>query len=323
LDLTGHLRRKTEFQDLVGGEFSSSQIEFRHLRCFLAVAETLSFNRAAARLGISQQQVSQTVLNLESMVGARLFERTTRSVSLTEAGATLLVRTHELFDDFERAITETQLSASGRTGRLILGIAGGTAESRLPRVFSNFRKQFPSIYLDIRLQSSGAQIEALVRGEIDAGFAISPLPRDGICVGTLCRAGFVLQAPSSLETRHHRSLHDFREHPFIALATSVSPGYAARCQMLFEEAGFTPRIVQHADNRQTIMTLVSAGVGVSVAPALIQGSQRIGVKHIPLDSDVEVELVLATRCGDDKKALSSLRELAKSVFAAGNAASPE
>lgn len=299
----------------------SSQIEFRHLRCFLAVAETLSFNRAAERLGISQQQVSQTVLSLESMVGARLFDRTTRTVSLTEAGLTLLARTHELFDHFDRAITETQLSASGRTGRLILGIAGGTAESRLPRVFSNFRKQFPSIYLDIRLQSSGAQLEALLRGEIDAGFAISPLPRQGICLDTMCRAGFLLQVPASLEGRRHSRLYDYREYPFIALATSASPGYAARCQMLFDEAGFTPRIVQHADNRQTIMTLVSAGVGVSVAPALIQGSQRVGVKHIPLESKVEVELVLAVRCGDEKMALSSLREIAKAVFT-GAADSP-
>src|ERR1019366_2319327 len=88
-----------------------------------------------------------------------------------------------------------------------------------------------------------------------------------------------------------------------------------------DEAGFTPRIVQHADNRQTIMTLVSAGVGVSVAPALIQGSQRVGVKHIPLESKVEVELVLAVRCGDEKMALSSLREIAKAVFT-GAAASP-
>ena len=296
-------------------EQHSSLIEFRHLRCFLAVAESLSFHRAATRLDLSQQQVSQTVLSLELIVGARLFDRTTRTVALTEAGATLLARTQELFDDLDRAITETQLSACGRTGRLILGIAGGTAERRLPRVFSDFRKQFPGIYLDIRLQSSGAQLEALARGEIDAGFAISPLPRNGLCLDTLCRAGFVLQVPASLDTKMRRHLSDYRDEPFIALATSVSPGYAARCQLLFEEAGFTPRIVQHADNRQTIMTLVSAGVGVSVAPALIQGSQRVGVKHIPLASAVEVELVMAARCGEGKKALSSLRDVAKAVFA--------
>jgi len=300
-------------------ESDASLIEFRHLRCFLAVAESLSFHRAATQLDLSQQQVSQTVLSLELIVGARLFDRTTRTVALTEAGATLLARTHELFDHLDRAITETQLSAGGRTGRIILGIAGGTAESRLPRVFAVFRKQFPRIYLDIRLQSSGAQIEALVRGEIDAGFAISPLPRHGICLDTLCRAGFVLQVPTSLYTKMRRRrlshLSDYRDQPFIALATSVSPGYAARCQLLFEEAGFTPKIVQHADNRQTIMTLVSAGVGVSVAPALIQGSQRVGVKHIPLASTVEVELVMAARCGDEKKALSSLRDVAKAVFA--------
>lgn len=294
----------------------SSLIEFRHLRCFLAVAESLSFRRAAAQLDLSEQQVSQTVLSLESIVEARLFDRTTRRVVLTEAGVTLLARTHELFDHLNRVISDTQLSARGRTGRLIIGIAGGTAESLLPRVFSTFREQFPRIYLDIRLQGSGAQLEALNRGEIDAGFAISPLPRKGVCLDTLCRAGFVLQAPSSLYTKTGRHyLSDYRDQPFIALAGSVTPGYAAKCDLLFEEAGFRPKIVQYADNRQTIMTLVSAGVGVSVAPALIQGSQRVGVKHIPLVSKVEVELVMAARCGDEKKALSSLREVAKAVFA--------
>lgn len=295
---------------------SSSLIELRHLRHFVAVAENLSFQRAAMQLNLSQQQVSQTVASLESIVEARLFDRTTRSVTLTEAGSTLLERAHELFDHLDRAVSDTQLSSRGETGRLTIAIAGGTAESLLPRVFADFRDRFPEIYLDIRLQSSGAQIEALVRGEIDAGFAISPLPRSGLFFDTLHRTGFVLQAPESLrEPRRPKvRLSEYRDQSFIALAKSVTPGYSARCDLLFQEAGFTPRIVQYADNRQTIMTLVSAGVGVSVAPALIQGSQRVGVKHVLLTSKVKVELVMVSKCGDKKKSLSSLREIARSVF---------
>ena len=295
---------------------SSSLIELRHLRYFLAVAENLSFRRAALQLNLSQQQVSQTISSLELIMDARLFDRTTRKVTLTEAGLTLLARAHELFDHLDRAVSDTQLSSRGETGKLTIGIAGGTAESLLPRVFSDFRDRFPEIYLDIRLQSSGAQIEALVQGEIDAGFAISPLPRSGLFLDTLFRTGFVLQAPQSLcePGRAKCHLSEYRDQPFIALANSVTPGYSARCNLLFEEAGFTPRIVQYADNRQTIMTLVSAGVGVSVAPALIQGSQRIGVVQIPLASKVQVELVMVSNSGDRKKGLSSLRDVARSVF---------
>src|SRR5258706_4278564 len=295
---------------------SSTLIELRHLRYFVAVAENLSFHRAATQLNLSQQQVSQTISSLELIMEARLFDRTTRKVTLTEAGLTLLTRAHELFDHLDRAVSDTQLSSRGETGRLTIGIAGGTAESLLPRVFSDFRHRFPEIYLDIRLQSSGAQIEALVRGEIDAGFAISPLPRSGLFLDTLCRTGFVLQAPQSLgeENGARRHLSEYRDQSFIALANSVTPGYSARCDLLFEEAGFTPKIVQYADNRQTIMTLVSAGVGVSVAPALIEGSQRVGVKHIPLTSNVQVELVMVSNSGDQKKGLSSLRDVARSVF---------
>ena len=295
---------------------SSSLIELRHLRCFVAVAENLSFHRAAMQLNLSQQQVSQTISNLESMVEARLFDRTTRRVTLTEAGLTLLARTHDLFDQLDRAVSDTRLSSRGETGSLTIGIAGGTAESLLPRVFADFRDRFPKIYLDIRLQSSGAQIEALARGEIDAGFAISPLPRSGLLIDTLCRTGFVLQAPQSLyePKRSKHYLSDYQDQSFIALANSVTPGYSARCGLLFEEAGFIPKIVQYADNRQTIMTLVSAGVGVSVAPALIEGSQRVGVKHIPLTSKVPVELVMVSKSSDRKKGLSSLRDVARSVF---------
>jgi DNA-binding transcriptional LysR family regulator len=268
------------------------------------------------QLNLSQQQVSQTISSLESIVGARLFNRTTRKVTLTEAGETLLARAHELFDQLDRAIGDTQLSSRGEIGRLTIGIAGGTAERLLPRVFSEFRKLFPKIYLDIRLQSSGAQLDALVRSEIDAGFAISPLPRSGLFIDPLCRTGFVLQAPESFSDpkRAKRYLSDYQDQSFIAIANSVTPGYSARCDLLFKEAGFTPRIVQYADNRQTIMTLVSAGVGVSVAPALIEGSRRAGVKHLPLVSKVQVELVMVSRSGDRRKTLSSLRDVARSVF---------
>jgi DNA-binding transcriptional LysR family regulator len=298
---------------------NSSLIELRHLKYFVAVAENLSFHRAATQLNLSQQQVSQTISSLESIVEVRLFDRTTRKVTLTEAGLTLLERARALFDHLDRAVSDTQLSSRGETGRLTIGIAGGTAESLLPRVFSDFRSRFPQIYLDILLQSSGAQIEALVRGEIDAGFAISPLPRSGLFIDILYRTGFVLQVPQSLHEPKRATYHlsEYRDKSFIALANSVTPGYSARCDLLFEEAGFTPRIVQYADNRQTIMTLVSAGVGVSVAPALIQGSQRVGVDHLPLTSKVQVELVMISTSGDRKQTLSSLRDVARSVFGVG------
>jgi DNA-binding transcriptional LysR family regulator len=291
-------------------------VELRHLRQFVAVAENLSFRRAALQLNLSQQQVSQTISNLESIVECQLFERSTRKVVLTAAGLTLLDRAHDLFDHVDRAFSDTQLAARGETGSLTIGIAGGTAESLLPRVFSTFRGRFPETHLDIRLQSSGAQIEALVRGDIDVGFAISPFPRTGLTIDTLCRVGFVLQVPHSLSVKKRvkHYLSDYKNQPFISLAKSVTPGYSARCQLLFEEAGFVPKIVQYADNRQTIMTLVSAGVGVSVAPALIQGSQRVGVKNIPLNSKVEVELVMVSKSGDQSKALIALRDVATSVF---------
>ena len=254
----------------------SPALELRHLRHFISVAQHLSFHHAGSQLDLSQQQVSQTVKSLEDILGVRLFDRTTRKVVLTEAGTILLLRALELFDQLEKAITDAQLAARGETGKLIIGVSGGATESRLPGLFALYRKQFPRIALDIRLLGSGPQIEAVLREEIDAGFAISPIPRPGLFVDVLCRTGFVIQIPQSLAIRN-RAMHDlslYRHQGFIALTNAISPGYAARCQALFQEAGFSPRFVQYADDPHTIMTLVSAGVGVSIIPALMQGIRR-------------------------------------------------
>ncbi len=256
--------------------------------------------------------------DLEHIVAARLFDRTTRTVALTKAGSTLLSRAHELFDQLDKSVSETQLAARGETGRLAIGVAGGAAENRLPRVFATFRRRFPSISLEVRLLGSGPQIEAVARGEIDVGFAISPSPSAALSTEILCRTGFLLQVPQLMKSGPgaRQKLSYFRECEFIALTTSTSPGYAARCQALFSEAGFTPNLVHYADDPQTIMTLVSAGAGVSIVPALMQGIRRAGVKHIPLQSKISVELAMIYRRGDQRTSLNSLREIATNVFEA-------
>src|SRR5258707_1595237 len=128
-------------QNNTGSKACATLIELRHLRYFVAVAENLSFHRAATQLNLSQQQVSQTISRLESIMEARLFDRTTRKVTLTEAGLTLLARAHELFDQLDRAVSDTQLSSRGATGKLTIGIAGGTAESLLPASIFRFSPQ--------------------------------------------------------------------------------------------------------------------------------------------------------------------------------------
>ena len=260
--------------------------------------------------------MSQTVKNLEDILEVRLFDRTTRKVTLTEAGVTLLPRVLELTDQLDRAINDAQLAARGETGKVTIGVSGGATESRLPRVFASFRRRFPKIRLNVRLLGSGPQIEAVLREEIDAGFAISPIPRPGLFVDVLRSTGFVLQIPQSLAIQKKR-MHDlshYRDQDFISLTNAISPGYAARCQALFQEAGFSPRFVRYADDPHTIMTLVSAGVGISIIPKLMQGIRRAGVKHIPLRSKNQVELAMIYRSGDERTSLASIREIARKIF---------
>ena len=128
----------------------ADQLELRHLRYFIAVAEELHFGRAARRLGITQPPLSLQIQRLEAGLGVSLFERTNRRVQLTPAGTALLDEARQVLARFNNAVTTAQRAANGETGSLTVAFAASVMFLALPRIIRRFREEFPHVRLELR-----------------------------------------------------------------------------------------------------------------------------------------------------------------------------
>jgi DNA-binding transcriptional LysR family regulator len=152
----------------------NTDIELRHLRYFVAVAEELHFGRAAQRLHLAQPPLSQQIRKLEEILGYRLFERTSRSVSLTAAGAVFLERAQRTLRNIQRDIEETRSVGRGEVGSLHIGFVGSAMLATLPAIFRAYREAYPSVTLHLHESFTSKVIDGLQNGTLDAG-----LLRDG------------------------------------------------------------------------------------------------------------------------------------------------
>jgi DNA-binding transcriptional LysR family regulator len=153
---------------------NDAAIELRHLRYFLAVADTLHFGRAAKKLGMAQPPLSQQIRRLEEMLGTPLFERTTRGVTLTPAGALLRERAAATLARLAEDLEQTRRIARGEQGRLVIGFSGSVMFTELPAAIQQYRRTYPGVEVQLREMWTAEQLRALADGSIDVG-----LLRDG------------------------------------------------------------------------------------------------------------------------------------------------
>jgi DNA-binding transcriptional LysR family regulator len=146
-----------------------SDIELRHLRHFVAVAEELHFRRAAVRLGMTQPPLSQSIAVLESALDLELFDRSRRQIRLTDAGHAFLDKTRSVLDSIEQAAATAHAAAEGRIGRLRITYVGTASYALLPRLVAKYRERYPHVIVETAERTAAAQVEALVRGEADIG----------------------------------------------------------------------------------------------------------------------------------------------------------
>src|SRR5579864_7388569 len=148
----------------------NQDIELRHLRYFLAVAETLHFTKAAERLGIAQPPLSQQIKRLEEMVGHRLLDRTTRGVRLTLAGHLLAERARSTMEKVHDDFAQVRRLGRGEEGALTVGFSGSVMFTRLPAAIESYRRRYPKVELRLREFHTSGQIAALLDGTLDLGF---------------------------------------------------------------------------------------------------------------------------------------------------------
>ena len=279
-------------------------MELRHLRYFIAVAEELNFTRAAARLHIGQPPLSQQILALEEELGVRLFDRTKRRVSLTDAGARFLTGAYRILDGADQAIDQARRTARGELGELRIGFTSSLPfTALLPNLVQRYRQQYPAVTLTLREMFTGEQYQALENDQLDLGFVrytgLTMPP--GIAVREIHHdpLRLVINAHHPLAGRPHLALADVRDEGFITYPRGTGTGLINLLRRLCLAAGYEPRIVQEAGEATTHIGLVAAGLGVAVLPSPLECVHIEGVRYIPLtDPGAYLALGIATRQGD-------------------------
>ena len=259
-------------------------MELRHLRYFVAVAESLSFRAAAEFLHVSQPPLSRQIKQLEDTIGTALFERRGRRVKLTPAGTRFLKDAKAVLEGAASAVDMAQRVARGEAGMLRLGFVGTALYRILPDLVGSFRREFPGVKLMLSELTMNAQFAALERGDIDAGIVIEPRELNGIECRDLYVEPLVLCLPADhpLAARMKAKsvpLRKLSDDQFIIFPRRLAPGLYDRIMEVGERAGIALKIGQRAVQMQTIVGLVSAGLGVALVPECLTNLARPGIVY--------------------------------------------
>jgi len=285
-------------------------MELRHLRYFVAVAEELSFTRAADRLHMAQPPLSQQIRQLEDELGAQLFSRTRRRVELTGAGQAVLAEARRVLAQAESVVRVARRFIAGKIGNLKVGFSSSASYATMPVILRTFRARFPEISLILEERSTEEQIALLAVHQLDVGFVRLPVENAPtvFTFKTIVREPLILALPHKhrLGRRRIVPMAALAEEPFIVVARQAVPGFYDQVEMLCRRVGFKPKVAQQAMEIQTIVGLVSAGLGIAIVPASVRGLQGGRVVYRPLaPASAFTEMALVYHSENHSAALGS------------------
>lgn len=251
---------------------NASRLELRHLRYFCLVADELHFGRAAARLAVSQPALSVQIRQLEEMVGAKLFERHTRAVALTDAGRVLEEAARRILRDVDAALEATRQAHAGEVGVLRVGFGPTLMLSTPAHVVRSYRVRYPNVRVDLRELATSEQVEALLRGDLDVGFVRGAEADPRLHVEPFAREPLVIAVnrdhPCARQPRVR--VGDLAGDPWVLFPRTIAPQFHDQVIDLCRAAGFTPHVVQETREVHTTVGLVGAGVGVTIVPETVR-----------------------------------------------------
>jgi DNA-binding transcriptional LysR family regulator len=293
------------------------EIDLRHLRYFLAVAETLHFSKAAQLLGIAQPPLSQQIKRLEQLLGHRLFDRTTRGVKLTLAGQLLAERARGTIEKVQDDLAQVRRLGRGEEGTLTVGFSGSVMFTDLPAAIGTYRRRYPKVELRLRESNTSAQISALLMGTLDLAFLRDGDATEGIEISTLFEERYVAVLPVGHALAGKRSLHvrDLRNEPFILFARRMGPLAFDRTIACCEQNGFRPNIVQDAPQWPTLVRLVAAGLGVSLAPGCVANVAIPGAVYREVRAACRTTVDLGVKAGSASTLAGNFIEIARERLA--------
>jgi DNA-binding transcriptional LysR family regulator len=297
-----------------GEERYDFHMDLRRLRYFVAVAEELHFGRAAERLGMSQPPLTQQIQKFEAELGCRLFKRGRRT-ELTEAGAVLFGQARILLDEAERAVDAARRASRGETGRITIAVPPSVMLTSLPSAIRQYRERYSDVEFRLLELSTSAIEEAVRAGRVDVGFLREARPGPPLVSEVVYFEPLVAVVPDShpAARRGKPSLAMLRADPFVFFSRRLGPAFYDRLTACCTAAGFLPRIAQEATQWQTIVALVEAGVGVSIAPAGVRKFGWRGVATLPLPG-AETAILACRRDEELSPAAERFLALAKKSF---------
>jgi DNA-binding transcriptional LysR family regulator len=275
----------------------NAAFDLRLLRQFVVLAEECHYGRAAARLHMTQPPLTQAVQRLEVALGARLFERTQRRVGLSAAGTALLPLARRLLELADTLPGAVQAAAAGLSGQLRLAFVSSIAYGPLPAWLGAFRAAFPDVAVALQEATGDVQAELFAAGDIDAGFVLHAPEADGAPPGferlTVLDEPLVLALPehhpaAAGPAAHARAGTDavpslrwsrIVDEPLVIFPRRIAPSLFDALAAAYRAAGRTMPVAQEAIQMQTIVNLVSGGMGVAWVPASVMRLQRPGVRY--------------------------------------------
>ena len=260
-------------------------MDIRQLRCFVAVAETLHFGNAARQLNMLPASLSRHIRLLEEEFGAKLFARTTRDVSLTEAGALAVEPVRELIERYEKLADAVRRKGAVEGSVLRIGSIDSASIGLLPQLLHDFSREHPGIEVEILEQKGIRLMPKLLSGRLAVAFLRSPdTPDPRLEVRHLFSESTVVAVPEGhrLAARRALTVKDMADEPLIVPDRRSRPHSHDLTMRLFVSAGYTARVAQIAEEKQTIVNLVGAGIGLAIVPRWISRLSVEGVRYVPL-----------------------------------------
>ncbi len=261
-----------------------NQIELRHYRYFLALAEELNYHKAADRLYISQPGLSRQIKAMEEMLGVSLFARDSRSVRLTPAGAYLKSKTIDILNALSHIEEEVVLVDKGKLGQLRIGFLGSAMQTIIPELLVSLNHDSPLVETTLQEMSNQEQIEAILSRKIDIGFVRIPELPSSLDKCDLSEDHFILAIPSDypLDESAFHSIKQVSHEPFILFSSDYSPHYYQTIMSIFDQAGFRPSISHKTVHAQTIFKLVEQKLGLAIVPQSLKEGFDLDIKFLAI-----------------------------------------
>jgi DNA-binding transcriptional LysR family regulator len=300
-------------------------MDIRHLRYFQAIAEELSYSKAALRLHIAQPALSRAVKEMESELGTLLFERNRSRVRLTPAGAALLEEAVLLLERFEESLRRVRRTALGEEGELRIGYIGPPTQPFLGRLLAEYRRLSPQVSLHLEERTPERVWEMVAKGRLSLGLT-RPVPlSEELGLHTIVlrqeRLGIVLPTTHPWAARTRLPWSSLEREPLIVLARREGVGLHDAVLAGCRRAGFTPRLAHTPSLIGTVLSYVEAGAGLGIVTDSVAKPHPV-LRFVPLSPEATVPLVLVWQEDHDTPPVKRFRELIVAWQKAGNLWSP-